>query len=102
MSRVALEFDNIETIKRAVEVPSGVAILPAPTTLGEVRAGTLRTIRFRDQKPVRPLAVIHRRGDPLSLASSRFLEFLTADADAGASTAAPKTSVFESPRADQT
>ncbi len=76
--RVALEFDNIETIKRAVEVPSGVSILPAPTLAGEVKAGTLRAVRFRDHRPSRPLAVIHRRGDPLSLSVSRFIDFLTA------------------------
>lgn len=82
--RVSLEFDNIETIKRAVEVPSGIAILPAPTLIGEVNAGSLRAIRFLDDKPTRPLAVIHRRGDPLSLAASRFLDFLTADQVASA------------------
>ena len=76
--RVALEFDNIETIKRAVEVPSGVAILPAPTLAGEVKAGTLHAVRFRDHRPTRPLAIIHRRGDPLPLAATRFLDFLTA------------------------
>jgi len=77
--RVVLEFDNIETIKRAVEVPSGVSILPAPTLVGEVNAGSLRAIRFLGHKPTRPLAVIHRRVDPLSLAASRFLDFLTLD-----------------------
>jgi DNA-binding transcriptional LysR family regulator len=76
--RVALEFDNIETIKRAVEVPSGVAILPAPTVAGEVAAGTLRAIRFRDRRPTRPLAIIHRRSEQLGLAASRFLDLLTA------------------------
>ena len=75
--RVSLEFDNIETIKRAVEVPSGVAILPAPTVLGEVNAGTIRCVRFRDRKPTRPLAIIHRRSEQLGLAASRFLELLT-------------------------
>jgi DNA-binding transcriptional LysR family regulator len=75
--RVALEFDNIETIKRAVEVPSGVAILPAPTVLGEVRSGTLRCVHFKDRRPTRPLAIIHRRAEPLGLAASRFLELLT-------------------------
>ena len=77
--KVSLEFDNIETIKRAVEVPSGVSILPAPTLTGEVKAGTLRAIHFSGQRPSRPLAVIHRRGDPLSLSAARFLNFLTAD-----------------------
>ncbi|WP_435021201.1 LysR family transcriptional regulator [Tundrisphaera sp. TA3] len=75
--RVALEFDNIEMIKRAVEVPSGVAILPMPTLAGEVKAGTLRTVRFRDPRPTRPLAIIHRRSEQLSLAAGRFLELLT-------------------------
>ncbi len=75
--RVALEFDNIETIKRAVEVPSGVAILPEPTVLGEVAAGTLRCVRFKDRRPTRPLAIIHRRSERLGLAASRFLELLT-------------------------
>ena len=75
--KVALEFDNIETIKRAVEVPSGVAILPAPTLAGEVKSGAIRAIRFRDRRPTRPLAVIHRRSDPLGLATSRFLGLLT-------------------------
>lgn len=92
--RVALEFDNIETIKRAVEVPSGVAILPEPTTAGEVRAGTLRTVRFQGVAPRRPLAVIHRRGDPLPLAATRFLAALTASeppAKLGVSVAAPAT-----------
>jgi DNA-binding transcriptional LysR family regulator len=75
--RVALEFDNIETIKRAVEVPSGVAILPSPTVLGEVKAGTLHCVRFKDRRPTRPLAIIHRRSEQLGLAASRFLELLT-------------------------
>lgn len=75
--RVALEFDNIETIKRAVEVPSGVAILPLPTLSGEVKAGTLCSVRFRDRRPTRPLAIIYRRSDQLGLAASRFLELLT-------------------------
>ena len=75
--RVSLEFDNIETIKRAVEVPSGVAILPSPTLAGEVKAGTLRCVRFKDRRPTRPLAIIHRRSEQLGLAASRFLELLT-------------------------
>jgi DNA-binding transcriptional LysR family regulator len=75
--RVALEFDNIETIKRAVEVPSGVAILPEPTLAGEVKAGMICSVRFKDRRPTRPLAIIHRRSEQLGLAASRFLELLT-------------------------
>src|SRR5262245_43322570 len=32
---VVMEFDNIETIKRAVEIDAGVSLLPAPTVVRE-------------------------------------------------------------------
>jgi len=35
--RAVMEFDNTETIKRAVEINSGVSILPEPTVAGELR-----------------------------------------------------------------
>lgn len=77
-----LEFDNIENIKRAVEMPAGVAILPAPTVAREVEAGTLAAIRLRDQNLTRPLAIVHRKNRRLGLTASRFLELLTGDAHA--------------------
>jgi DNA-binding transcriptional LysR family regulator len=83
--RVALEFDNIETIKRAVEVPSGVAILPEPTLAVEVKAGMLCAVRFKDRRPTRPLAIIHRRAEQPGLAASRFLDLLTLNDGSAAS-----------------
>ncbi len=81
---VTLEFDNIENIKRAVEIPSGVAILPAPTVAREVAAGTLVAVRIESPDPLRrltrPLAIIHRRSHQLGLTASRFLELLTCEA----------------------
>jgi len=78
---VALEFDNIENIKRAVEIPAGVAVLPEPTLAREVEAGTLVAVRISGQDPdhrlTRPLAVIHRRHHQLGLTASRFLKLLT-------------------------
>jgi len=80
---VALEFDNIENIKRAVEIPSGIAILPQPSLLQEVRAGTLVAIPIESPDPAirltRPLAIIHRRHDNLDRAGARFLELLTSE-----------------------
>ncbi len=73
-----LEFDNIENIKRAVEIPSGVAILPEPTLAREVAAGTLAAVRFRDHRLTRPLAILHKAGDGLGLTAIRFLELLKA------------------------
>jgi DNA-binding transcriptional LysR family regulator len=78
---VALEFDNIENIKRAVEIPAGVAILPEPTVAREVEAGALVAVRIEGQDPAhrltRPLAIIHRRHDRLSPTAARFLKLLT-------------------------
>ncbi|WP_165071564.1 LysR family transcriptional regulator [Paludisphaera rhizosphaerae] len=78
---VALEFDNIENIKRAVEISAGVAILPEPSVEEEVRAGTLASLRIEGQDPkhrlTRPLAIIHRRHDKLDVTTTRFLELLT-------------------------
>lgn len=99
--KVALEFDNIEMIKRAVEVPSGIAILPAPTLAGEVKAGSLRAVRFRDHRPSRPLAVIHRRGDPLALSVSRFVDFLTAEEVVAGPATCKGEAALQPPRIDE-
>ncbi len=74
---VALEFDNIENIKRAVEDRAGVAILPEPTLRREIRAGTLAAVPFRDRRLTRPIALIHRGSGQLGVTASRFLELLT-------------------------
>jgi DNA-binding transcriptional LysR family regulator len=79
-----LEFDNIETIKRAVEIPAGVAILPEPTLARELASGSLVAVRFQNHELSRPLGVIFRRDRALGLTASRFLKLLTAgDAAAG-------------------
>jgi DNA-binding transcriptional LysR family regulator len=78
---IVLEFDNIENIKRAVEIPAGVSILPEPSVSREVRAGSLVALRIEGQDPkyrlCRPVAIIHRRHDNLDLTAARFLELLT-------------------------
>jgi DNA-binding transcriptional LysR family regulator len=80
---VVLEFDNIENIKRAVEIPSGISILPEPSLAHEVKAGTLLAIPLEryvpDDRLTRPLAIIHRRNANLDRAAARFLELLTTE-----------------------
>ena len=75
-TEIVLEFDNLETIKRAVELPSGLAILPAPTLEREVASGSIRAIPFRDPAPTRPLAVLHRKAGNLGSTTARFLRLL--------------------------
>jgi DNA-binding transcriptional LysR family regulator len=79
---VAMEFDNIETIKRAVEIHAGVALLPAPTVLREVEAGSLVMVPLATNELVRPLGIIHRRGKELGSTTLRFIELLRSEAEA--------------------
>jgi DNA-binding transcriptional LysR family regulator len=89
---VALAFDNLETIKRAVEIDAGVALLPEPTVGREVAAGTLVAVRIADAELVRPLGIIHARGKPLGPTARRFVELLRGAArDADAATPAAAT-----------
>ena len=72
-----MEFDNIETIKRAVEVDAGVALVPEDTIRQEVEQGSLIKLRMRDRRIARPLAIIHRKGRVLSPALKRLIALLT-------------------------
>lgn len=71
-----LEFDNIEAIKSAVEVGSGVSLLPKPTFEREVKTGTLAAIGFSPNGFRRPLGFIHRRGKKLHENAALFLDLL--------------------------
>jgi len=74
---VAMAFDNIETLKRAVEVNVGISILPRDDILNEVEAGLLSYARFRDRgRWQRPLGVLRRRGRTPSPAERMFLRLL--------------------------
>ena len=73
---VVLEFDNIENIKKAVEIGAGVALLPLPTLRREIQAGTLAAVPFGDARLVRPLAVVHRHNPEPSDTALRFIELL--------------------------
>ncbi|HXG13123.1 MAG TPA: LysR family transcriptional regulator [Gemmataceae bacterium] len=73
---VVLEFDNIENIKKAVEVSAGVALLPEPTLRREVEAGTLVAVPLAGARLVRPLGIIHRRHHKLSANALRFIDLL--------------------------
>ncbi len=70
---VSIEFDNVEAIKRAVEVGSGISILPRPTLDREVALGTLRAVPFTGPRFVRPLGILHRRGKRFSPRAEQFI-----------------------------
>lgn len=72
-------FDNIENIKRAVEVGSGIGLLPIPTVRRELEIGSLVAIELADVEWVRRLDVVYKRTKPFTTAISRFLELLHQD-----------------------
>ena len=75
---IVYEFDNIETVKRAVESGAGVALLPAPTLAREVDLRTLRAIPIAGpgREWTRPLGIVHRKRRPLSAAARAFADLL--------------------------
>ncbi|HEU4594287.1 MAG TPA: LysR family transcriptional regulator [Pyrinomonadaceae bacterium] len=75
VQRVA-EFDNIETIKRAVEVGLGVAIVPRPSVLDEERTGQLAVIPLAEAEWKRSVGVIYRSDRTLGTAAQKFIELL--------------------------
>lgn len=74
-----MEFDNIETVKRAVEIDHGVAIVPHATVAQEEAQGTLAVIPFKGKEFSRPLAILHRKGRVLTPAMKKFIDILGTD-----------------------
>ncbi len=87
--QVVHEFDNIETIKRAIEIGSGVALLPKPTVRAEISSGALAAVELSDVQLVRPLGIVHKRNKQLTTAVQKFIELLQHDETAGATTPEP-------------
>jgi len=71
-----MEFDNIETVKRAVEIDAGVAIVPQGTITQEVSKQTLAEVQMEDAEFYRPLAAIFKKNKVLSPAMKQFLAVL--------------------------
>lgn len=75
-ARKVAEFDNIETIKRAVEVGFGVAIVPRPSVLDEQRSGQLAVVSLAEPEWTRSVGIIHRTDRDLGIAARKFIELL--------------------------
>jgi DNA-binding transcriptional LysR family regulator len=80
---VVHEFDNVENIKRAVEIGAGIAVLPLPTVRREWESGSLWAVQLSlDHHPParplwsRPLGIVHKRHKTLSTAANKFVELL--------------------------
>jgi LysR family transcriptional regulator, transcriptional activator of the cysJI operon len=74
-----MKFDNVETVKRAVEIDAGVAIVPQASVLQEVKQGSLAAMQFKGREFARPLAILHRKGRVLMPEMKKFIELLGTD-----------------------
>lgn len=70
------EFDNIETIKRAVEVGFGSAIVPHSSVVDAETSGRVAVVKLAEKEWVRPVGVIYRSDRTLSLAAKKFVQLL--------------------------
>jgi DNA-binding transcriptional LysR family regulator len=71
-----MEFDNIETIKQAVEIGAGISILPEPPIRDACRMGTLVAVPLIAPELHRPIGIIFRQRKVFTPTASKFVELL--------------------------
>ena len=71
-----MEFDNIETVKRAVEIENGISIVPQTTVDGEVKSGSLVAVEITDPEMWRPLGILLKRNRSRSPAQRELIAML--------------------------
>lgn len=74
--RIVMELDNIETIKRSVEIGTGVAIVPLFSVQREVQSGVLAQLSFARQTFQRPIGVLIRSNRAMPPAAEKLIELL--------------------------
>jgi len=73
-----MELDNVELVKRAVEVENAISIVPQRTVYAEVEGGRLSQALIADAEvdTARPLGMIRKKNRPESAAMRQFTELL--------------------------
>ena len=70
------EFDNIETIKQALDISDAVSILPRSGIEREVERGIITEVHLDNFDLVRPVGLIYRSRRDLSATAGEFMRFL--------------------------
>jgi DNA-binding transcriptional LysR family regulator len=78
--QIAAEFDNIDSVKHAMEVNSAVAFLPEPTVQEEIESGALIALNCPWLKLSRPLGLIQRRNSTLGRTARGVIELIVGGA----------------------
>lgn len=74
---VVAEYENVETIKQAIEAGLGGAILPANSVRNEVQLGKLAGIPIDSPKIMYPLGIIYKQGKVLTPTMTKFISLMT-------------------------
>ncbi len=74
--QVVAEFDNVESIKRAVAKGKDIAILPEYAVRSELEMGLLRALPIEGKPLQRTLKLVWNRARPFSAVTRAFLRFL--------------------------
>jgi DNA-binding transcriptional LysR family regulator len=75
-----MHFDNIQMIKEAVALGSGISILPERTMHAEIEQGRLVAVRLDAPELVRPVGIVHRKRKKFNRAAQAFLDLLEVSA----------------------
>ena len=75
-----MHFDNIQMIKEAVALGSGISILPARTMQAEIEQGRLVAVQLHAPELVRPVGIVHRKRKKFNSATRALLGMLVGEA----------------------
>jgi DNA-binding transcriptional LysR family regulator len=73
-----MQFDNIQSIKEAVALGTGISILPETAMQAEVAQRRLVSVPLHALDLLRPVALIHRRKKKLNPVAREFVRLVTA------------------------
>ena len=73
---VTMHFDNLQTIKEAIALGSGVSIVPVRILRTELEQGRLAVVSIAAPGLYRPLGIIHRKKKRFHRAAQAFLDLL--------------------------
>jgi DNA-binding transcriptional LysR family regulator len=74
--RRTMEFDNIETVKRAVEIEDGISIVPSATVDEERRLGNLVSVEIECADMWRPIGLVQQKTRGQTAATRAFVTML--------------------------
>ncbi len=79
--RIAMEGENVATIKPLVKIDLGVTIIPYRAIADEVRRKELHCLRIRDRKVTRQVGMVYQKSDNLPKVLSELIRLFKEQRD---------------------